>query len=381
MTEPSKPSRLTALYRRNHAMILVGALVLCFLVIFLSGQMFITIPAGAGGVMWWRFFGGTATSWHFSEGTRIIAPWDKVAIYDLRLQNVPMEVDALASDGLVVAIEVTAQFRLNPATLGLLHKNVGPDYVRTLVEPQLSSHIREIVAKQTVGALYSLGRAVLQKEIMQSTESSLGLVDDDNPNSAAYINIEDVVIREVKLPDSVAEAIRAKDVALHNAQQYDYLLIQERKESVRKVIEALGIKAFQDIVSSGITDSYLRWKGIDATLKLAQSDNAKMVIIGSGPDGLPVILGNWAEQSTPDHVPPPAQAPTDQSQLNQSPDALGAVVDPATLDKLSGAFDASLVQEVTGAIDRATSSAADRLNAVTGTLEDRLNNPDSDRTQ
>ena len=318
MSEERKQSRLTALYRRHHAMILVGALVLSFMVIFLSGQMFITIPAGHAGVMWWRFFGGTVTTWHFNEGTRIIPPWDKIAIYDLRLQKVPLEVDALASDGLVVTAEVTVQYRINPKTLGLLHKNLGPDYVETLLIPQISSHIREIIATHTAEALYSEGRSSLQSEIMAAAKSGIGMVDDNDPNSENYILLEGLLIREVRLPDDVRAAIAAKNVALHNAQQYDYLLEQERKESVRKVIEALGIKAFQDIVSSGITDSYLRWKGIDATLKLAQSDNAKMVIIGSGPGGLPIILGDWAGQGTPDHVPPPAQASPDQASPDQS---------------------------------------------------------------
>ncbi|MGY8691277.1 MAG: prohibitin family protein, partial [Verrucomicrobiales bacterium] len=88
---------------------------------------------------------------------------------------------------------------------------------------------------------------------------------------------EQVLIRRVNLPNEVRTAIADKNVALHNAEQYDYLIEKERKETVRKIIEAIGIKAFQDIVSAGITDSYLRWKGIDATLSLAESNNAKMV--------------------------------------------------------------------------------------------------------
>ncbi|MBT6204236.1 MAG: prohibitin family protein, partial [Rhodospirillaceae bacterium] len=213
MAEQPKPSlyqrfkaRINATYRRHHTSLLMGVLLFTFMFIFLSRQMFVTVPAGHGGVMWWRFFEGTVTNWHFHEGTKMIPPWDEVTLYDLRLQSVPFDVLALVSDGLVITVEVAVQFRVEPSTIGFLHQDVGPDYLQTLIIPQISSQIRNTVASVSAEAFYSQGRDLLQEAIEKASEDSLGLFGDGHGNDPSYIKLEQVLIRRVDLPDDVRTA-------------------------------------------------------------------------------------------------------------------------------------------------------------------------------
>ncbi|MCF8481453.1 MAG: prohibitin family protein [Rhodospirillum sp.] len=290
-------ARLRIWGQRNFAGLILGLLIFLFISIFFSPFIFITVPAGYGGVMWWRFFGGTVTSWTFGEGMKIIPPWDELFVYDTRLRQIELSVDALSSDGLLITIDVAARYRLVPENLGYLHKHVGPDYQKTLVIPEISNEIRQQIAKYSPEALYSGAREKLEYDILTESNSDLNRVSDNDPNSSDFLELEDILIRGVRLPDTVAQAISEKNVQLHRMEQYQYILRREEMESKRKAIEAEGIKQFQDTVSAGINDNYLRWKGIDATLKLAESNNAKMVIIGNQ-DGLPLILGNWSNDAS-----------------------------------------------------------------------------------
>jgi regulator of protease activity HflC (stomatin/prohibitin superfamily) len=370
-----------ATYRRHYTSLLMAVLLFTFIFIFLSRQMFVTIPAGHGGVMWWRFFEGTATTWHFNEGTKLIPPWDEVTPYDLRLQSVPFDVLALVSDGLFVTVEVTVQFRVEPSTIGSLHQDVGPDYLNSLIIPQISSQIRNSLASVSAETLYSQGRDMLQEAIEKAAGESIGLVDDGDGNHSSFIQLEQVLIRRVELPDDVRIAIARKNVALHNAEQYDYLIEQERKETVRKIIEAIGIKAFQDIVSSGITDSYLRWKGIDATLSLAESNNAKMVIIGGGEDGLPIILGDWASDmqttTTPDVAVPDDASPNDASPsdgANVPDDPIGGLMGSNDLQNIDRSVGQQFISNLLESVNKLTSSTTEEV----GTIADVVGNELSD---
>jgi prohibitin 2 len=361
---------LKAQYRRHHTALLMAVLLFTFVFVFLSRQMLITVPAGHGGVMWWRFFGGTATSWHYDEGTHLIPPWDQVQLYDLRLQSVPFDVSALVSDGLVITVEVTLQFRLEPDAIGLLHKEVGPKYLDTLIIPQISSQIRNTVAGVSAEALYSQERGPLQKAIEQAAELNLGLVDDGHSDAPNFIILEQVLIRGVDLPADVRNAIADKNVALHNAEQFDYLIERERKETVRKIIEAIGIKAFQDIVSAGITDSYLRWKGIDATLSLAESNNAKMVIIGGGEDGLPIILGDWASDLPTTDVP--LASDPDAAGTSTDDDALGSLMSGDDIQAINKSVGQSFIDDIMQSIDNLTQSTNDQVGNIADVIDSQI---------
>ncbi|MDA8018164.1 MAG: SPFH domain-containing protein [Thermoanaerobaculia bacterium] len=140
-----------------------------------------------------------------------------------------------------------------------------------------------------------------------------------DPSTAGFLHLEDFLIRSIKLPASVSESIEDKLVQRHRMLEYEFRLTREFLEARRKAIEADGIRAFQDRVSEGISERYLKWKGIDATLELARSENSKIVVIGAGEDGLPIILGglespgNPAENRAPAPETPDTETPDSQS--------------------------------------------------------------------
>lgn len=297
-------SRLRRWYARNRLGLQISALAFLFLVVYLAPNIFIAIHAGQGGVLWSRFFGGTRTDAYYAEGLRVIFPWDVMHIYDLRLQELTATYQVLSADGLEMDVEVSLRYRLLADHLGTLHKNIGPDYAKVLLIPELGAHARSQMALYEPDELYTARRAQVQQEIRESIEDEIRVRYQPSEPREAAIHIEDVLIRRIHLPPAVMEAIKNKVAQKHMMLEYEYRLAKEEKEKERKRIEAEGIRLFQDTVSDGISDRYLRWKGIDATLELARSHNAKIVVIGAGEDGLPLILGNL-EGASP---PPPAEA-------------------------------------------------------------------------
>lgn len=300
--------RFNAFVRRNYVGLSMTSLITLFVLIYFAPLIFITVPAGHAGVFWLRFFGGTITNWSFTEGMKVVPPWDKVAIYDLRLRQANANIDALTNDGLRVTTNITTRFRLLPDRLGFLHKHVGPNFLEILIIPQIAAEVRHAIARMPPGALYSADREELETQIKNEVENGFSQIGSHKLNTSHFVEVEDILIRSVTLPRQVRSAIEQKNIQLHKMQQYEYILKREQMESRRKAIEAAGIRAFQDTISQGINENYLKWKGIDATLQLAESPNAKVVVIGAGDEGLPIILGNWAND--PPDMPPPAVDPT-----------------------------------------------------------------------
>lgn len=345
------PGRVADRYRawvqRNFIALAMTGMITVLVVVFFAPMIFITVPAGHAGVLWMRFFGGTVTEWEYESGMKVIPPWDKIIPYDLRLQVAIAQIDALTIDGLSVQVNVAIRFRLYGNTVGFLHKNVGPDYIEKLIIPAVAAQVRHEVARYSPEALYSAKREKLEREIAAATAFDVNRVVTSGDLARGYnrdaaiglIDIEDILIREVALPDTVRTAISAKNVERHRMEQYVYILERERQESQRKVVEATGIRLFQEIVSSGISDNYLKWKGIDATLKLAESNNSKVVVIGAGKEGLPLILGNWDDNRSPAEAPAPAgDAERGNSEAEQNADRQAGAVERRILNSLPDAI-------------------------------------------
>jgi regulator of protease activity HflC (stomatin/prohibitin superfamily) len=203
--------------------------------------------------------------------------------YDLRLQEKEEAMDVLARNGLSIHLDVS--FRFLPIALDLpkIHREIGADYAEKVVIPQIRASVRKVIGKYLPEELYSSKREVIQEEIYHETDSILRM---------KHVHLDAVLIRSVKLPKSIAEAIERKLRQEQEAMEYEFRIQKEQKEAERKRIEAQGIKQFQDIVSSGLNPYILRWKGIEATQALANSQNTKVVIIGSAKEGLPIILGD-----------------------------------------------------------------------------------------
>lgn len=274
---------------RNSVSIYALILVVLLGCVAVAPRLLVTVPAGHVGVIWMRFGGGTVTDYHYEEGIHFVMPWDEIISYDARLHNNARVYDTISSDGLRMKVEIAVRYRINRDSVGFLHKLVGPDYAQVLVYPEIGSHARELIATYTPEQLYTDARSFIQAQILERMVRDLGSSLANQSFGGKLVTVEDVLIRSVTLPDSVAEAIERKSEQYHAMLEYDYRIESEKKERERKRIEAEGVREFQDIVSHTITNEYLRLKGIEATMSLATSQNSKTIIIG-GKDGLPVIL-------------------------------------------------------------------------------------------
>lgn len=250
-----------------------------------------TVPPGHVGVLWKRFAGTqTAPEDIRQSGMQLTLPWDRLYIYDARLQFVERSVQGLSVEGLDVTVEVFSRFLIVPERAGFLHEAIGENYVEKLFDPALRAIVLSFVSDHKAENLYSEDRADVETQIRNGLTATLSNVENKTDFQGMFLEVEDVRITELILPEFVREAIRSKEQIRQISESYDYRLQIEDKERERKRIEAEGIRTFQTIVAPGITESYLRWRGIEATLKLAQSPNAKIVVIGGGGDGLPIIL-------------------------------------------------------------------------------------------
>lgn len=295
---PPRVRRLAAFLDRLSYELIIILLVLLFFVIIFASYIVHNVPAGHVGVLWSRFGGGTRIDTTLGEGFHLTLPWDEVYIYDRRLQKETDSFDVLTNDGMTVHLEVAWRYRVIGSAAPLLHQYIGPDYEQVLVKPDILQRTRDILSVHRSSDLYSAGRLRIQSEIRQAVE--LNLRNEFNPPEYPGINaiaLEDVMIREVKLPQALQAAIVRKNEAFQKAEEYSFRIEIERKEAERRRIEALGIRSFQEIVNSNLSEGYLRWRGIEATTALAKSPNSKIVVIGSGSGGLPLILN-------PDSTPP-----------------------------------------------------------------------------
>lgn len=289
---PTRWQRFAAWYQEKRLRLTIGLLAILFLVALYAPDIFISILPGQQGVLWSRFFGGTRLGYTLDEGLRLKFPWDKVWIYDVRMMQATDTFNAITSDGLTLEVEITLRYRLVPVETPYLHKFVGPDYLNVLVLPEVASQARQEISKYEPEVFYTRRREEIENDILENLREGSRIQLAADGMRRGLIFIEDFLIRSITLPPQVDAAIQSKLAQRHLMLEYDYRIDREKKEAERKGIEAQGIRLFQDTVSEGISPQYLQWKGIDATLALAQSTNAKIVIVGGGADGLPIILGN-----------------------------------------------------------------------------------------
>ena len=184
-------------------------------------------------------------------------------------------------EGLSVTLDTAVLFRLDPTRAAELYREVGSNYVDVLIKPEASSAVRGLTSESEAKALYSSGRTIIQDSLKEELEEKLG---------ARGIIVEDVLLKDIILPDQLSKAIELKVQAEQEAARMEFVLQKEQQEAERKAIEAGGIADFQKIVSQGISAELLKWKGIEATEKFAGAPNTKIVIMGNSESDLPVIL-------------------------------------------------------------------------------------------
>src|SRR5712691_10943235 len=314
--KPPPPAAKQSWWRRfveRHLPTFVIYLMVATLVgVVLYPHMVVTVPSGEVGVLWKRFGGGTVLDPRQlkDEGIHFIWPWNELFQYDLRVQSLTETYNAISSDGVNLNATINIRFRLQHDSIPTLHQVVGPSYTK-LLGPQIASQMREVIAQYTAEQVYSTARQEIQDKIRELALEKLSHKMMEREGDATSYNVAmrdtvilyDTLLYGIELPGLVVNAINRKTEQYYIAEEYKFRVEREKRESERKKIEAEGIHEFQRIVSQGISDSYLRWRGIEATLQLSQSTNSKVVIIGSGKDGMPIILGNVDSPAQPQAPP------------------------------------------------------------------------------
>ena len=241
-------------------------------------QLFTVVPAGHVGVV--DFF-GTVSPTSLKAGINMRNPLAHIAKMSIKTQELKEVMDVPSKEGLTVGLEISALFHLDPERAPEVYKTIGPNYEEIILQPQFRSVARGVTAGYDARALYTSVREVLAQTILTDLQRLV------EPRG---ITVEATPLRKVGLPPGLTQAIEEKLRAEQESQRMEFVLLKEKQEAERKRIEAQGISDFQNIVTKGISEPLLRWKGIEATEKIAQSANAKVVIIGAGKDGLPLIL-------------------------------------------------------------------------------------------
>jgi prohibitin 1 len=237
-----------------------------------------TIPTGHVGVA--TLF-GAITGEQLSEGIHLVNPLKRIAELSIRTQESKEHAEVPSSEGLIITLEASLLYRLDPMRAAEVFQKIGPAYEEVMVTPNFRSVMRAVTSSHTANALYSEERDQVAQQMVDQLKRSM------EPRG---IVVENVLLRDIKLPDTLKQAIEAKQQAEQDAQRMQFVLQKETQEAERKRIEAQGVSDFQRIVTQGISQQLLEWKGIEATEKLVESPNSKIVIIGNPKNGLPLIF-------------------------------------------------------------------------------------------
>ena len=257
-----------------------GVAVAALLVILLLFAAVARVPAGHVGVL--TLF-GRVTGETLPEGMHLVNPFKENNVLSIRTQQVKESASVPSAEGLVIALDTSLLFHLNPDRAAEVYQKIGPAYEATIVEPSLRAAIREATSSHTANALYTGEREKVAREIHEQLSTEL---------NKRGITVEQVLLRDIQLPAALKASIETKQQAEQESLAMSFRLQKEKQEAERKRIEAAGVRDFQQIVSQGISPALLEWKGIEATEALARSQNTKIVVMGNSKNGLPIILGH-----------------------------------------------------------------------------------------
>jgi regulator of protease activity HflC (stomatin/prohibitin superfamily) len=268
--------------RKRIRRIVIAALII-LPVVFLWSSLTYTIDSGHAGLVFHTFGNGiNPETPPKTSGFHLKAPWDKVYEYEVRQQELFENLEVLSSNLLKIKLDMTVFYQPTYDKLGYLEIERGSRYESKVIQPAMRSVAREVIAQYLPEEFNTTKREQIQLEIEKRLEEKL---------TNNYIQLNDVLIRNIELPLTLQQAIERKLQQEQESLEYEFRIEKASKEAERKRIEAEGIRDFQNIVTQSITDKLLKWKGIEATTILAESNNAKVVVIGSGENGLPLILG------------------------------------------------------------------------------------------
>jgi regulator of protease activity HflC (stomatin/prohibitin superfamily) len=256
----------------------IGLLVFVFFIALFWKNIFISVGSGQQGIRWSRI-NGTEVNEIFGEGLHIIWPWDKMYIYSTRLQTQTDTMQILTSEGLTVKVEFSYRFYLIKDSIPTIHKNLGIEYASNFVKPEVEAASMAIIGNFAPEQLYKMSSLVIQSTIKYYLSKQL---------LEQNIVMDDYLIRKISLPDLVSSSIERKMVAEQLSYEFTYKIAIEEKEKQRKMIEAEGIRQFEELSKISI----LKWKGLEVTSEFAKSNNSKIIIMGNGKNDLPLLLNS-----------------------------------------------------------------------------------------
>lgn len=260
------------------------AIIIAIILIIVLAKSAVTIGSGQAGVLYRTFDGGVVTDEPpLGEGFHIVAPWNEVTVYEVRQQELFEKMKVLSSNGLEIQIDASAWYQPVFGDLGKLHQTLGENYLQRVIQPAIRSAARSVVGRYTPEQLYSSKRDAIQDEIFIETKKIL---------EKQYVQLNEILVRDVTLPNTIKDAIERKLRQEQQSLEYEFRLVTAQKEAEKQRIEAQGKADANKILSASLTDKILQDKGIEATIKLSESPNSKVIVIGSGDSGMPIILGN-----------------------------------------------------------------------------------------
>ena len=265
----------------NPFVIIAGAVF--FFLMLLGSQVAITINPGERAIIFRKFTSGLDKDHIFQPGFHLIAPWNDVYVYEVKEQKVEESMDILDKNGLSMNIEITVRFNPTYSQIGFLHEEFGKSYIDRLVIPEVRSSARKVMGRYEAEEIYSTKRNEVESAIIEETKHIL---------AGNNVEMKALLIRSIRLPEKIRQAIDDKLKQEQEAAAYRYRLDKESSEAERKRIAAEGEAKANKIINSSLTPSLLKMRGIEATIELSKSNNSKIVIIGSGEDGMPLILNN-----------------------------------------------------------------------------------------
>ena len=284
---PTPPESIGERWRRRwrslkrgvrNFLILVLLLIVCLI---FRHRIFVSVDSGDVLVVYYRFFGGTSHNKIGHEGLHFLAPWDRAYIYTVRTQTMLQPMTVLSKNALEVRLDAQIRFHVIPEIVPYLHRRYGEDYKKSIIVPQLTESVQQLIGQYQPEELYSSDTGASATQIFENAKRVIGGV---------FVVVEDIALFNVKLPDKVQAAVQEKAAIEQQALSHVYLVQKERLEKDRMLLNAQGLRAYAEAVQ-GIPKSVLIWKGIEATLELSKSPNSKIIVMGSR-DNLPLLLGN-----------------------------------------------------------------------------------------
>lgn len=264
--------------------IIIVTVIAVIILMALSSSFFFTLGATEKAIMFYPLRDNGLDKDHVLQpGLHMKAPWNDVITYETAEQSTDETMDINDKNGLAIHVDVTIRYFPDHDRIGYLYEKFNKDYINKLVIPEMRSMTRQVMARYTAEEIYSTKRAEVESTIIEETKKVL---------TANYVTTTAVLIRSIKLPDQIRAAIQNKLQQEQEALAYQFRLEKEKSEAERKRIAAEGESRANNIINNSLSDKLLKMRGIEATLELAKSPNSKVVIVGSGKDGLPMILGN-----------------------------------------------------------------------------------------